>query len=72
LSLPEWTLSFRFDGKPNFSTAKAMTARSALNSFFELCQVADVINALVESPGEFRRDGLDGNPLVSKGGENYQ
>jgi len=49
--------------------AKAMTARSSLNSRSKLRDVADVINALVETTCEFRRDGLDWNLFVSQSRE---
>lgn len=35
----------------------------------ELGDVADVVDSFVETSGEFRRDGLDGNSLVGDGGE---
>ena len=33
VSLPLWTLSLRFAGRPNSFTANAITQRSSLNSF---------------------------------------
>lgn len=38
---------------------------------FELNDIADIIDSLVEASGEFRGDGLDGNSLVGDGGEDH-
>lgn len=38
---------------------------------FELIDIADVIDSLVEASGEFRCDGLDGNFLICDGGEDH-
>src|SRR5262249_40389791 len=40
--------------------------------FFKLLDIADVIDAFIETAGEFRRDGLDGNTGVGNGGENQE
>ena len=39
---------------------------------FKLSQVADVVDAFVEPPSEFGRDGLQLNTFVGQHGQNHQ
>jgi hypothetical protein len=65
LSLPECTLNLRFFGKAVFLDGKCDDGEVFVELPLKLRRVADVIHALVETPGEFRRDGLQRNFLIA-------
>ena len=66
LSLPEWTLSLSDGGQAVLLDGKRDDGEVFVEFLLELLHIADIIHALVETAGEFRRDGLDGNLFVGE------